>query len=107
MFKFNKQITGISIRVFVQKSSTMARTEKEKKVKRQGKKRKHEAAVDAAHAGSDDEVAIKSLILEPQGEQQATPKGEYKFPIRLEIYIIYILLRCANQKASAGGRHSD
>ncbi|XP_016966584.1 uncharacterized protein C7orf50 homolog [Drosophila biarmipes] len=49
----------------------MARTELEKKAKRQGKKRKHEAAENAEHAASDDEVANKSLILEPQVEQQA------------------------------------
>ncbi|XP_017070784.1 uncharacterized protein C7orf50 homolog [Drosophila eugracilis] len=50
----------------------MARTELEKKAKRQGKKRKHEVAENAGHAASDDEVAIKSLILEPQVEQQAS-----------------------------------
>ncbi|XP_020814411.1 uncharacterized protein C7orf50 homolog [Drosophila serrata] len=50
----------------------MARTELEKKAKRQGKKRKHEATGDAEHAASDDEVATKSLILEPQGEPSAT-----------------------------------
>ncbi|KAH8305739.1 hypothetical protein KR059_009048 [Drosophila kikkawai] len=54
----------------------MARTELEKKAKRQGKKRKHEAARDAGHASSDDEVAIKSLVLEPQGEQPATDKDK-------------------------------
>ncbi|KAI8038967.1 hypothetical protein M5D96_007677 [Drosophila gunungcola] len=51
----------------------MARTELEKKAKRQGKKRKHEAAGNAENAASDDEVANKSLILEPQVEQQAAP----------------------------------
>ncbi|XP_017126761.1 uncharacterized protein C7orf50 homolog [Drosophila elegans] len=51
----------------------MARTELEKKAKRQGKKRKHEAAANSENAASDDEVANKSLILEPQVEQQAAP----------------------------------
>ncbi|XP_039485377.1 uncharacterized protein C7orf50 homolog [Drosophila santomea] len=48
----------------------MARTELEKKTKRQGKKRKHEVAENAEHAASDDEVANKSLILAPQVDQQ-------------------------------------
>ncbi|KAH8235050.1 hypothetical protein KR032_008088 [Drosophila birchii] len=54
----------------------MARSELEKKAKRQGKKRKHEATGGAEHAASDDEVAAKSLILEPQGEQPATVKDK-------------------------------
>ncbi|KAH8262037.1 hypothetical protein KR038_008023 [Drosophila bunnanda] len=54
----------------------MARTELEKKAKRQGKKRKHEVTGDAEHAASDDEVATKSLILERQGEQSATVKDK-------------------------------
>ncbi|XP_016990907.1 uncharacterized protein C7orf50 homolog [Drosophila rhopaloa] len=49
----------------------MARTEMEKKAKRQGKKRKHEAVKNIENSASDDEVANKSLILEPQVEQQA------------------------------------
>ncbi|XP_033161734.1 uncharacterized protein C7orf50 homolog [Drosophila mauritiana] len=48
----------------------MARTELEKKAKRQGKKRKHEVAENPEHAASDDEVADKSLILAPQADQQ-------------------------------------
>ncbi|KAH8296572.1 hypothetical protein KR054_008074 [Drosophila jambulina] len=54
----------------------MARTELEKKAKRQGKKRKHELTEDAGHAASDDEVASKSLILDPQEEQSETVKDK-------------------------------
>ncbi|EDV38694.1 uncharacterized protein Dana_GF24867 [Drosophila ananassae] len=43
----------------------MARSEQEKSEKRKGKKRKHEQP-HASSTGSDDEVATKSLILEPQ-----------------------------------------
>jgi len=56
-------------------TAEMARTELEKKAKRQGKKRKHETAENAEHAASDDEVANKSLIVEPQVEQQAAATG--------------------------------
>ncbi|XP_017108550.2 cholesin [Drosophila bipectinata] len=43
----------------------MARSEQEKSDKRKGKKRKHEQA-HVSSTGSDDEVATKSLILEPE-----------------------------------------
>lgn len=50
----------------------MARSEQEKSEKRKGKKRKHEQP-HASSTGSDDEVATKSLILEPE----VAPRGEF------------------------------
>lgn len=64
--------------IFERHASEMARTELEKKVKRQGKKRKHEVAKNPEHAASDDEVANKSLILAPQVDQQEVPTGVFQ-----------------------------
>ncbi|KAH8380348.1 hypothetical protein KR009_010145 [Drosophila setifemur] len=50
----------------------MARSELDKKVKRQDRKRKHEAPANAVQSGSDDEVASKSVIL----DQKVAPKDK-------------------------------
>ncbi|XP_002135223.3 uncharacterized protein C7orf50 [Drosophila pseudoobscura] len=54
----------------------MARSEVETKPKPKGKKRKHEKAAAASNNSSDDEVATKSLIVEPEMEEQAQRAGK-------------------------------